>query len=152
MNRFHDLYGGIAGLRDVFRGDAPDLCRVCAGFRVADGSLTGKLVAFLAVFAAALPISLPRNHRAARAFPANISGCEAQVNQRRTVFDAFGLVLHTTRVKNDGALGLRKWPRRALDGLRRHSGLFRNSARVPGASRFGNFLETGRMSRNEISP
>src|SRR5580693_2148520 len=134
MNRFHDLYGGIAGLRNVFRRDAPDLCRVCAGFRVADGSLTGKLVAFLAVFAATLPISLPGDHRAARAFPANISGRKAQVNQRRTVFDAFGLVLDTARVKNDGTFGLGKEVRRALDGLGWHSGLFRHSTRVPGAS------------------
>src|ERR1700730_5450065 len=108
MNRFHDFYSGISGLRNVIRGDAPDLCRVCTGLRVADGSLTGKLVAFLAVFAATLPISLPGDHRAARAFTANISGCKAQVNQRRTVFDAFGLVLDTARVKNDGTFSLRK--------------------------------------------
>src|SRR6202030_4590532 len=114
MNRFHDLHGGIAGLRDFFRGDTPDLRRVCTGFRIADGSLTGKLVAFLAVFAATLPISLAGDHRAARAFPANISGCEAQVNQRRTVFDAFGLVLDTAGVKNDGTFGPRKEARRSL--------------------------------------
>jgi len=98
-----------------------------------------------------LPISLPRNHRASRAFPTNISSRKAQVNKRRTVFDAFGLVLDTARVKNDGTFGLCKEARRALDGLRRHSGLVRNSARVPGASRFGNLFEADRMSRNEVS-
>jgi hypothetical protein len=103
------------------------------------------------VFAATLPISLPGNHRAARAFPTYVSGCKAQVNQRRTVFDAFGLVLDTARVKNDGTFGLCKEARRSLNGLRRHSGFFRNSARVPGASRFGNLFEADRMSRNEVS-
>src|SRR5260370_30075634 len=101
MNRFHDLYSGIACLGNLVGSNSPDLCRVCASFRVAAGSLAGKLVAFLAVFAATLPVSLPGDHRAARAFPTNVSGRKAQVNQRRTVFDAFGLVLATARVKND---------------------------------------------------
>src|SRR5580704_7775148 len=152
MNRFHDLYGGITCLRNLFGSNSPDLCRVCAGFRVADGSLTGKLVAFLAVFAATLPIPLPGDHRAASAFPTNISGCKAQVNQRRTVFDAFGLVLDTTCVKDDGTFGPRKEARRSHNGLGWHSGLFRNSAWVPDASRFGNLFEANRMGQNEISP
>jgi hypothetical protein len=82
MNRFHDLYGGIACLGNLFRSNSPDLCRVRAGFWVADRSLTRKLVAFLAMLAATLPISLPGDHRAARTFPADISGRKAQVNQR----------------------------------------------------------------------
>src|SRR4029077_18653016 len=127
------LYRGIARLGNLVGSNSPDLCRVCAGFRVADGSLTGKLVAFLAVFAATLPISLPGDHRAARAFPTDISGRKAQVNQRRTVFDAFGLMLDTARVKDDGTFGLRKEAGRALDGLGRHSRLFRNGAGGPGA-------------------
>src|SRR6266446_540230 len=102
MNRFHDLYSGIARLGNLVRGNSPNLCRVCAGFRVADGSLTGKLIAFLAVFTATLPISLPGDHRAARTFPADIPGRKAQVNQRRTVFDSLRLVLDTARVKDDG--------------------------------------------------
>jgi hypothetical protein len=103
------------------------------------------------VFAATLPISLPRNHRASRAFPTNISSRKAQVNKRRTVFDAFGLVLDTARVKDDGTFSPSEEARRSLNGLRRHSGFFRNSARVPGASRFGNLFEADRMSRNEVS-
>jgi len=64
---------------------------------------------------------------------------------------AFGLVLDTTRVKDNGTFGLCKEARRALDGLGRHSGLFRNCTRIPGASRFGNLFEADRMSRNEVS-
>src|ERR1700719_13111 len=151
MNRFHDLYGGIAGLGNLVGSNSPDLCRVSASFGIVDRTLTGKLVAFLAVFAATLPISLPRNHRASRAFPTNISSRKAQVNQRRTVLDAFGLVLDTTRVKDNGTFGVCKEARRALDGLGRHSGLFRNCTWIPGASRFGNLFEADRMSRNEVS-
>src|SRR4029077_15988688 len=152
MNRFHDLYGGIAGLGNLVGSNSPDLCRVSASFGIVDRTLTGKLVAFLAVFAATLPIPLPGDHRAASAFPTNISGCKAQVNQRRTVFDAFGLVLDTTCVKDDGTFGPRKEARRSLNGLGWHSGLFRNSAWVPNASRFGNLFEANRMGQNEISP
>src|ERR1700747_3874152 len=151
MNRFHDLDSGIACLGNLVGSNSPNLCRLCAGLRVANGSLTGKLVTFLAMFAATLPISLPGDHRAACAFPTDISGRKAEVNQRQTVFDAFGLVLDTARVKDDGAIGLGKKPRCALDGFGRHSGLFRNSTRVPSASRFCNWLEAGRMRRDEIS-
>src|SRR5258705_10330606 len=151
MNRLHDLYSGIACLGNLVGSNSPDLCRRCVGLWVADGSLTGKLVAFLAVFTATLPISLPGNHRAACTFPADISCRKAKVNQRRTIFDAFGLMLDTAGVKDDGAIGLGKKPRCALDGFRRHSGLFRNSTRVPSASRFGNLFEADRVRRNEIT-
>src|SRR5882762_3809801 len=119
MNRLHDLYSGIACLGNLVSGNSPNLCRVCASFRVADGSLTGKLVAFLAVFTATLPISLPGDHGAARAFPTNIAGRKAQVNQCRTVFDAFGLesIERTARMKDDGTFGRRKEACGALDGL-----------------------------------
>src|SRR6266404_326814 len=130
MNRFHDLYSGITCLGNLVGSNSPNLGRVRASFRVADRSLAGKLVAFLAVFAATLPISLPSDHRAARAFPTNVSGRKAQVNQRQTVFDAFGLVLDTARVKDDGTFGLRKEARRALDGLGWHSGLFAKAERA----------------------
>src|SRR6266436_9187445 len=141
MNRFHDLYSGIACLGNLIGSNSPNLCRVCAGLRVANGSLTGKLVTFLAMFAATLPISLPGDHGAARAFPTDIAGRKAQVNQCRTVFDAFELVLDTARMKDDGTFGRRKEACGALDGLRWHSRLFRNSTRVPGASRFRNLFE-----------
>src|SRR6266404_4674234 len=121
MNRLNDLYSGIACLGNLVSGNSPNLCRVCASFRVAYGSLTGKLVAFLAVFTATLPISLPGDHGAARAFPTNIAGRKAQVNQCRTVFDAVGLVLDTARMKDDGTFGRRKEGCGSLEGPRWHA-------------------------------
>ena len=97
---------------------------MCARFGIADGTLPGKLVTLLAVFAPALPVALPGDHRAARAFAAEIARRETQVDQRQAVFNAFRLVLNAPRMQHNGAIGLGKQSCCAFDGLGRYSCLF----------------------------
>ena len=149
MNRFHDLHRRIAGLWNFVRRDAPDPCRVGAGLGIVDGALTGKLIALLAVLAPPLSVTLTRDHGATRPFTADISGSQAEIDQRQTVFDTFGLVLDAASMKNDGSLRFGKKVGGALDGFRRNAGLARNCSRIPGVHRLRDLFKASGIPSNE---
>ena len=89
MNRFHDFDRGVSSLRNFVRRDAPDFCGVGARLWIADGTLPGKLVAFLPVFAAALSVALSGDHGAAGAFPPDVARGETKIYEREAVLYAF---------------------------------------------------------------
>ena len=98
-------------------------------------SLARQLIALLPVLAAALAVALAGDHGAAAAFPTDVAGGQRQVDQRRAVLHAFGLMLQSARVHGDGAIRFRKPMRGLFDRLRRNA---RHLARGPGIeSRYG---------------
>src|SRR5262245_44760143 len=117
MDRFHDFHRGITGLWNLFGRDAPYFRRVCASLGIADRTLTRKLFTFLSVLASTLPVALPGDHGAPCTFAPDISGREAQVDQRETILDPLRLVLDTARVQSDRSFGVGKKVRRAFDRL-----------------------------------
>ena len=86
MNRFHDFHRGIAGLRNPLGLNAPDLRHMFSRFRIRYGSLSGQLIALLAVFASALTIALAGDHDAAGAFPADVAGSQTYIDQCEHIF------------------------------------------------------------------
>src|SRR5215472_223636 len=104
MNRIHDLLSAVAGLWKFLGPNAPDSSHIFARSRIREGTLAGKLIAFLPVFSSALAIALAGNHRRARAFAPNVARRKSNINYRRTVFDALRVMLETARMHQDGAL------------------------------------------------
>src|SRR5262249_15502510 len=128
----------------------PHLRRVGSSLRIADRTLSGKLVALLSVFASPLPVALARDHRAPRALAADIARRKAQVDECQAILDALRLMLDSACVQSNGAIGLGKKMSGSLDGLRRHTGLLGNGSRVPSLHRFRDLLETARARRDEV--
>ena len=117
-------------------------------FRIGDRSLARQLVALLSVLAAALAVALPGDHRAARAFAADVAGREADVDEREAVLDALGLMLEPARVQRDRALALwrtsarpSRWPPAARPSC---SAALRGSYAL---TRFRDRLEAGGVLR-----
>src|SRR5438552_17682981 len=98
MNGFHDLFGCVARLGNFSGRDSPDLRYVPARFRVVDGALARKLVAFLPVLAAALSVALTGDHHAAGAFAAYVARGQSEIDQCQAVFHDFRVMLNATRV------------------------------------------------------
>jgi hypothetical protein len=149
MNRFHNLHGRISGLRNLFRRNAPDFCRMGTSFEIADGSLAGKLITLLSVLASALAIALTGDHRAARSFTSDIAGGQTKVDERKAILDALRLVLDAAGVKYDGASSFGEKLRCAFDGFGWHSGFLRGRARIPGVNRFRDLLEAPGVGGDE---
>src|SRR5947209_7041957 len=70
----------------------------------------------------ALSVALTGDHGAAAPFTSQVTGCQSQIDQRRTVLDSFGLMFQAARVHGDGPVRLRKHVRRFLDGFRWNAG------------------------------
>src|ERR1041384_3898507 len=138
MDCFHNFDGRITRSWNFVRSDAPYLRGMSARFRIADRTLAWKLVTFLTVFAATLPISLAGNHGAARAFATEVSRRQAQVNQPQAVFHTFRLMFDPPSVQ--------------IDGFGRNSAFLPRRARIPRANRLCYLLESCGEFRNEIAP
>ena len=119
VNRLHDFDCGVSGLRNLVRLDAPDFGHMFSRFRIRYGALAGQLIALLSVFASALAIALAGDHGAARAFPADVAGRQAYVDQRKNVFHTLRLMLDAARMKRESALAGGEPVRGLFDGFRR---------------------------------
>ena len=69
VDRFEQWHRGQAGMRDGRLLDAPHVGDVLAVGRTLDIASAWQLIAFLALFAGALTVALPGDHRVAAAFP-----------------------------------------------------------------------------------
>ena len=136
-------------MRQFIRRDAPDARHVLARLRIEQRALARQLIAFLAVLAAALTIALAGDHGAAAAFAPEVTGGQRQIDQRRAVLDALGLMLQAARVHGDRTVGLGKHVRGFLDRFRRNSGHLRHRPRI--VARHGRFnrLEAGGVFLDE---
>src|SRR5581483_12138752 len=114
VNGFHDLDGSVTGLGDLIGMDSPHLRYVPPRLGVLERTLAGKLIAFLSVLAAALAVTLPRDHGASGALAADIAGGKAEVDQSLAVLNSLGMVLDASGVHGDGAICFREPPGRAL--------------------------------------
>src|SRR5260370_14054485 len=126
MDSLHDLDGGIALLSDFVFLNTPDLRDMPAPFRIVDLALTGKLIALLAMFAAALSIALAGDHHAARAFAADVAPAQIHVDHRPYGFDAFGVMLDSAAMHPHSAVVAGDPARRPFDEVRRTASHFRN--------------------------
>src|SRR5262249_38546556 len=93
VNRFHDLDRRIARVGQTVWIDAPYFADVSAGLRIFDVPLARQLVALLPVLAAALSIALARDHIRTGAFSTDLTGCQAQVDDREDILHTVGMVL-----------------------------------------------------------
>ena len=80
--------------------------------------MPGKLIALLAVLAAALAVALAGDHHAAGALAAEVAGGEEQVDHREAVLDALRVVLDAARVEPHRAVGAADPVRGFLDVVR----------------------------------
>ena len=118
---------------------------------IVDGTLARKLIALLSRLAPALPVTLPRDHGAARALAANVAGRQAKIDDRLAALDPVRVVLDAAGVLRDGALGLAEPVRSPLYGVRRHARAPGDCARVIRFHRFGHGLESGGVKGNELT-
>ena len=81
----------------------------------------------------------------------DVSGCQRDVHDRRTVLDAFGLMLQSARVHQDRALGRADPARRFLNRLRWNACHFGRFAQVPLAGGCRDLVETGRVLTDEVT-
>src|SRR5262249_57494627 len=105
-------------------------------FGIADGTLAGKLVALLPVFASTLAVALACDHGATGPFAADITGCETQIDQCKTVLHSFCLMLDAARVHGNSAIHLCESVCRALNRFGQHTGFLFNPSRLPSSARF----------------
>src|SRR5688572_3418330 len=113
-------------------------------------ALAGELIAFLAVFPAALAISLSRDHVRARPFAADVAGGEAKVDQAEAVLHAMRMMLQPPSVEGHGSPGFSEPVCRFLYSLGWDSGDFTNAVRVPCLYRPGHLIKSGGVLRNKI--
>src|ERR1051326_2544957 len=116
MDRVHDLDRRVSGLRDLAGLNAPDSRDVFAAGRIGNMPLPGELIAFLAVFAATLAISLAGDHIGSRAFSPDVAGGETEVDHREAIFHAVRMVFHAAGMKCHGTPRFTEPARRFFDG------------------------------------
>src|SRR5881392_1251787 len=104
-------------LGGISSGRMPHTRATCS--RAAGSSmLARKLIALLSRLAPALPVTLPRDHGAARALAADVASRQAKIDDRLAALDPVRVVLDAAGVQRDGALGLAEPVRSPLDGVR----------------------------------
>jgi hypothetical protein len=123
---------------------------VFARYRIGEHPLSRKLIAFLPVFAATLPIALASDHGAATTLTSHMPRCEDHIDNGQTVLHAFRLMLDSARVHRDGAFGFGKPVRGLLNVFRRHTGHFRYFAGIPCCDGFFHRIEASGVLRNKL--
>src|SRR5438093_1403082 len=83
------------------------------------------------MFASALAIALSRDHDAPGAFAADISSCQAQIDQPEDILDPLGMMLQSAGVQCKSALGFGKPVSSFLNRFRRNSSNASYRCRVP---------------------
>src|SRR5262245_36161303 len=149
MNRVHDFHSRVSGLWNFIGLDTPNRRDVTPSFRVCDGALAWKLVAFLAMFSPTLSVALSRNHDAPGTRATDVTCRQAQIDEAKNVLDSLGMMLESPSVHRKSSLGFCKPMGSLLDGVRRNSRNARGRCRIPGLCRLRYGFEAGGVLLDE---
>ena len=144
-----DLVGVHTGVGQFLGIDAPDTGDVGAVFGVFDVAHTGKLVALLAVFAAALAVGLSGDGAVAAALAADAPGGQYHVDRPEHVLHALAVMLDAASVHQKTGFGGAPPLGGLANGRLADAGHFGGAPRRPLLDVFGHLVETAGVIADE---